>query len=95
MIERLSVEEWQAFDRQYPAPTFFARPAWAISLSEAYADMEPSPTQGARAGPATAHRAPHANERRRFTLARIPRLPNGRLHMFFARRRNARHTGSK
>lgn len=34
MIERLTLAEWQAFDALHPAPTFFARPAWAMALSE-------------------------------------------------------------
>jgi len=43
MIERLSLEEWRAFDAVHPAPTFFARPAWAISLAETYDGMEAAP----------------------------------------------------
>ena len=43
MIERLSLEEWKAFDAAHPAPTFFARPAWALSLAQAYPGMEPAP----------------------------------------------------
>jgi CelD/BcsL family acetyltransferase involved in cellulose biosynthesis len=45
MIERLSLDEWQAFDRAYPAPTFFARPAWALALQDAYAHMTAAPLQ--------------------------------------------------
>src|SRR5579884_1010154 len=43
MIERLSLDEWTAFDAAHPAPTFFARPPWAISLSETFEGMEPAP----------------------------------------------------
>jgi CelD/BcsL family acetyltransferase involved in cellulose biosynthesis len=43
MIEQLSLQEWQSFDAAHPAPTFFARPAWALSLSEALDGMEPAP----------------------------------------------------
>ena len=43
MIERISLEEWQRFDRAHPAPTFFARPPWAASLAETYENMEPAP----------------------------------------------------
>lgn len=43
MIDRLSVEEWIEFDARHPAPTFFARPAWALALGEAYANMQPAP----------------------------------------------------
>lgn len=41
MIERLGIEEWLAFDAAHPAPTFFARPAWAISLAQVYPGMRP------------------------------------------------------
>lgn len=43
MIDRMSVAEWLEYDAQHPAPTFFARPAWAIALSEAYGNMQPAP----------------------------------------------------
>lgn len=43
MIEQLSIEEWRAFDAAHPAPTFFARPAWAISLAETYNNADPAP----------------------------------------------------
>lgn len=43
MIERLTIEEWRAFDAAHPAPTFFARPAWALALAEAFGAMEPAP----------------------------------------------------
>lgn len=43
MIERLTIDEWRAFDGAHPAPTFFARPAWAVALSEALGAMEPAP----------------------------------------------------
>lgn len=43
MIDRMSLEQWQRFDAKHPAPTFFARPAWARALSKAYASMRPAP----------------------------------------------------
>ena len=43
MIERMTVDEWLEFDRARPAPTFFARPAWALALTQAYTNMEPAP----------------------------------------------------
>ncbi|HZZ66419.1 MAG TPA: GNAT family N-acetyltransferase [Candidatus Baltobacteraceae bacterium] len=43
MIEHLSIQEWRAFDAAHPAPTFFARPAWAISLAQTYGNAEPAP----------------------------------------------------
>ena len=43
MIERLSLDEWQIFDAQHPAPTFFARPAWALALAQAHPSMRPAP----------------------------------------------------
>ena len=33
---KLTTEEWLAFDACHPAPTFFARPAWALALERAY-----------------------------------------------------------
>ena len=51
MIERLSIEDWIAFDARTPAPTFFARPAWALALSDTYGNMRPAPLRiGARSG---------------------------------------------
>lgn len=41
---RLSMEEWQAFDATHPAPTFFARPAWALALERTYPWMCAEPT---------------------------------------------------
>jgi CelD/BcsL family acetyltransferase involved in cellulose biosynthesis len=41
MIERLDVAAWQQFDAQHPAPTFFARPAWALALAEIYPKLSP------------------------------------------------------
>jgi hypothetical protein len=43
MIERLTLEDWIAFDARHPAPTFFARPAWALALSDAQPWMTPAP----------------------------------------------------
>ena len=43
MIDRLTIEEWLAYDAQNPAPTLFARPAWALSLARAYPHMQPAP----------------------------------------------------
>ncbi len=42
MIERLGMDRWKAFDAEHPAPTFFARPAWALSLAEVYPNLVPS-----------------------------------------------------
>ncbi len=41
MIERLKLDEWIDFDRKYPAPTFFARPAWALALADARPNLQP------------------------------------------------------
>jgi hypothetical protein len=30
----LSIEEWEAFDRLHPAPTFFAAPTWSLAIAE-------------------------------------------------------------
>lgn len=43
MIERIDIEQWKAFDERHPAPTFFARPAWALALCEAHPSMQPAP----------------------------------------------------
>ncbi|HKU68027.1 MAG TPA: GNAT family N-acetyltransferase [Candidatus Baltobacteraceae bacterium] len=43
MIDRLSMDRWRAFDAAHPAPTFFARPAWALALAQAYPNMRPAP----------------------------------------------------
>ena len=43
MIERLTLDEWTEFDTLHPAPTFFARPAWALALSDVNAGMTPTP----------------------------------------------------
>ena len=43
MIDRMSLERWQRYDAKHPAPTFFARPAWALALSKAYPNMQPAP----------------------------------------------------
>jgi CelD/BcsL family acetyltransferase involved in cellulose biosynthesis len=45
MIVRLDSEEWRAFDREHPAPTFFARPAFALAFCEANAHCEPWPVR--------------------------------------------------
>lgn len=43
MIEHLSIEQWVEFDSAYPAPTFFARPAWALALAQVHSTMRPAP----------------------------------------------------
>ncbi len=45
MIERLNIEQWRAYDEAHPAPTFFARPGWALALAEAYPGMQAAPLQ--------------------------------------------------
>lgn len=42
MIQQESIEEWKAFDRATPAPTFFARPAWALSLAQTNPGFKPA-----------------------------------------------------
>jgi len=41
MIERVDLAAWQRFDAAHPAPTFFARPAWAVSVAEVYDSLTP------------------------------------------------------
>jgi CelD/BcsL family acetyltransferase involved in cellulose biosynthesis len=43
MIERLSIAQWLEFDSAHPAPTFFARPAWALALAQVHSGMQPAP----------------------------------------------------
>ena len=43
MIESMSLSDWMEFDRRHPAPTFFARPAWASALAYAYPHLRPHP----------------------------------------------------
>jgi len=43
MIEELSLDAWRMLDSAHPAPTFFARPAWATALAEATPSLRPAP----------------------------------------------------
>lgn len=43
MIEPLGINAWRAFDRRYPAPTFFARPAWALAQERAFPHLRAHP----------------------------------------------------
>lgn len=43
MIERLTVAEWQLYDAAHRAPTFFARPGWALALEEAFPALQAAP----------------------------------------------------
>jgi CelD/BcsL family acetyltransferase involved in cellulose biosynthesis len=43
MIDRFSLADWLAFDAAHPAPTFFARPAWALALEQTYGTMQAAP----------------------------------------------------
>lgn len=42
MIEQIHIDEWLRLDASHPAPTFFARPAWALALSEVYPNAVPT-----------------------------------------------------
>jgi len=42
MIERLDITQWRDYDREHPAPTFFARPAWALAIAEVYPSYMPT-----------------------------------------------------
>ncbi len=42
MLLSLPIEKWMARDTAMPAPTFFARPAWALALSAAYERLHPA-----------------------------------------------------
>jgi CelD/BcsL family acetyltransferase involved in cellulose biosynthesis len=43
MIESLSISDWRAFDSRHPAPTFFARPAWALAQERAFPHLRAHP----------------------------------------------------
>jgi CelD/BcsL family acetyltransferase involved in cellulose biosynthesis len=43
MIERISIDDWRSFDAAHPAPTLFARPMWAMALSQVFPGMQPAP----------------------------------------------------
>lgn len=43
MIDRISISEWMRYDAQHPAPTFFAKPAWALALAKAYRTVQAAP----------------------------------------------------
>jgi CelD/BcsL family acetyltransferase involved in cellulose biosynthesis len=43
MIHPMTLGEWFSFDARHPAPTFFARPAWASALSVAFPNLRPHP----------------------------------------------------
>ncbi len=45
MIELLRLDEWRSFDADHPAPTFFARPAWALALADAKPGVQPAPVR--------------------------------------------------
>lgn len=38
----MPLAEWLAFDREHPAPTFFARPAWALALADTFDSLVPA-----------------------------------------------------
>lgn len=42
MRGELDSAQWLAFDRMHPAPTFFARPAWALALADAMPHLRAS-----------------------------------------------------
>ncbi|HXW50843.1 MAG TPA: GNAT family N-acetyltransferase [Candidatus Acidoferrales bacterium] len=37
------VADWLALDRRSPAPTFFARPAWALAIERCFPNFHPAP----------------------------------------------------
>jgi hypothetical protein len=43
VISRLDLDRWESFDRDNPAPTFFARPAFARAYCDAFSHCEPWP----------------------------------------------------
>lgn len=51
-IEHLSLAQWCAFDRRYPAATFFARPAWSQAIASSNPRLAPHPLRVHTAGDA-------------------------------------------
>ncbi len=43
MIAPLSLSDWQLYDAAHKAPTFFARPAWALALAQTYPGLIAAP----------------------------------------------------
>lgn len=43
MIRVLDTAKWVDYDRRHPAPTFFARPGWALALADAMPGFEAAP----------------------------------------------------
>lgn len=43
MIEPFALADWQTLDARSKAPTFFARPAWALALARAFPALRPAP----------------------------------------------------
>lgn len=43
VFEPLPLAEWLELDRRAPAPTFFARPAWAIAIHRVFPNLAPWP----------------------------------------------------
>ncbi len=43
MITTMNAADWLAYDEEHPAPTFFARPAWALALADASPSLAPAP----------------------------------------------------
>lgn len=73
MIDRVGIDEWMAFDAEFPAPTFFARPGWALALAEVYPNAVPSLLR-------------IRSHRDRAILVPVMEMPGGALHL---RRLNA------
>jgi len=42
-FKTLTTEQWKSFNAQYPTPTFFAGPAWALALNADNANAVPEP----------------------------------------------------
>lgn len=43
MIAPLSLSDWQLYDAAHKAPTFFARPAWALALAQTFPGLRAAP----------------------------------------------------
>jgi CelD/BcsL family acetyltransferase involved in cellulose biosynthesis len=43
MIDSIALNDWLDFDARFPAPTFFATPAWALALADTHRNMFSAP----------------------------------------------------
>ena len=75
MIDVLSIADWKTWDAENPAPTFFARPPWALALCDASASLEPFPLRVRTGG--GAYVVPAVRSRARLGMRDVVAFPMG------------------